>query len=153
MGFANGTLKPVSFVKPIGENNEHPGYASERTGSNHLVELIKAIESGPDAKDTAIVVTYDEFGGQWDHVSPPTCTGVADKFGPGTRIPALIISPKLTREFSIDHTSHDTTSIIATIEHQYHLAPLGTRDAAVTDLSQDITPRDKSQCWFWWFCD
>jgi acid phosphatase len=148
-----GTLKPVSFVKPIGENNEHPGYASERTGSNHLVELIKAIESGPDAKNTAIVVTYDEFGGQWDHVSPPTGTGVADKFGPGTRIPALIISPKLTREFSVDHTSHDTTSIIATIEHQYHLAPLGTRDAAVTDLSQDITPRDKSQCWFWWSCD
>ncbi|WP_426513026.1 acid phosphatase [Dactylosporangium sp. McL0621] len=148
-----GKLKPVSFVKPIGENNEHPGYASERTGSNHLVELLKAIETGPDAKSTAVVVTYDEFGGQWDHVSPPTGAGVSDKFGPGTRIPALIISPKLERRFTVDHTSHDTTSIIATIEHKYGLAPLSTRDAAVADLSKDIAPGEHTpHCWFWWFC-
>jgi len=146
----NGTLKPVSFVKPIGENNEHPGYASERTGSNHLVELIKAIQSGPQARDTAIVITYDEFGGQWDHVSPPTGPGVSDGFGPGTRIPALIISPELPRRFTVDHASHDTTSIIATIERAYHLAPLGTRDAAVRDLSSDITGH-KRHCAFW-FC-
>jgi acid phosphatase len=135
----NGTLKPISFVKPIGENNEHPGYASERTGSNHLVELIKAIEDGPQGKDTAIIVTYDEFGGQWDHVPPPTGAGVSDGFGPGTRIPALIISPSLPHKFTVDHTSHDTTSIIATIERAYGLAPLGTRDAAVADLTSDIT--------------
>jgi acid phosphatase len=148
----NGTLKPVSFIKPIGENNEHPGYASERTGSNHLVELIKAIESGPQAKNTAIVVTYDEFGGQWDHVSPPTGKGVSDAFGPGTRIPALIISPKLERKFTVDHKAHDTTSIITTIEHQYGLAPLSTRDAAVADLAADITPRDNEHhCW-WYDC-
>jgi acid phosphatase len=137
----NGTLKAVSFVKPIGENNEHPGYASERTGSNHLVELIKAIESGPQAASTAIVVTYDEFGGQWDHVSPPTGPGVSDAFGPGTRIPALIISPRLDRRFTVDHASYDTTSIISTIERTYGLQPLGTRDAAVADLSDDIAPR------------
>jgi acid phosphatase len=136
-----GTLKPVSFVKPIGENNEHPGYASERTGSNHLVELVKAIESGPDAKDTAIIVTYDEFGGQWDHVSPPTQPGVSDGFGPGTRIPALIISPELTRRFTVDHTQYDTTSIIATIERAYGLEPLGTRDRAVADLARAVAPQ------------
>ncbi|MEN3309503.1 MAG: hypothetical protein V7603_5705 [Micromonosporaceae bacterium] len=148
-----GTLKPVSFVKPIGENNEHPGYASERTGSNHLVELIKAIESGPDAKSTAIVVTYDEFGGQWDHVAPPTKPGVSDGFGPGTRIPALVISPALARRFTVDHTRYDTTSIIATIERTYRLAPLGTRDRAVADLSRDVAGGDDHGCWPWWSCD
>jgi acid phosphatase len=148
-----GHLKPVSFVKPLGEENEHPGYASEHTGSDHLVDLIRAIESGPQGRSTAIVVTYDEFGGQWDHVSPPSGPGVSDGFGPGTRIPALVISPRLTRKFSVDHSSHDTTSIIATIEHTYHLAPLGTRDRAVADLTADIAPGHTRHCrWFGWFC-
>ncbi len=75
----NGTLPTVSFVKPYGDENEHPpGYASEPDGSDHLVDLIKTITNGPDAKDTLIVVTYDEFGGQADHVAPP----VVDKWGP-----------------------------------------------------------------------
>ena len=130
-----GTLKPVSFVKPIGEENEHPGYASEHNGSDHLVDLIKAIESGPDARHTMIVVTYDEFGGQWDHVAPPTGAGVSDAFGPGTRVPALVISKALPEDFSVDHTPHDTTSILATIEHRFRLQPLTSRDASVADLS------------------
>ncbi len=148
-----GTLKPVSFVKPIGENNEHPGYASERTGSNHLVELIKAIESGPEARSTAIVVTYDEFGGQWDHVSPPTRPRVSDGFGPGTRIPALVISPTLARRFTVDHTQYDTTSIIATIERAYGLKPLAGRDRAVADLTRDVAGAGRHGCWPWWHCD
>ena len=64
-------LKPVSFVKPFGTENEHPGYASEPDGSDHLVDLIKSIEDSKCGKDTMIVVVYDEFGGQWDHVSTP----------------------------------------------------------------------------------
>jgi acid phosphatase len=130
-----GRLKPVSFVKPVGEENEHPGYASQDAGSRHLVDLIKAVENGPDAAHTLIVVTYDEFGGQWDHVPPPSGRhAVADQWGPGTRIPALLVSPVLPRRFSVDHTPHDTTSIMATIEHRFHLAPLGARDARVADL-------------------
>jgi acid phosphatase len=130
-----GTLKPVSFVKPVGEENEHPGYASEDTGSRHLVDLIKAVEEGPDADSTLIVVTYDEFGGQWDHVAPPAGRhGVSDIWGPGTRIPALLISPRLRQRFAVDHTAYDTTSVMATIESRFHLRPLGTRDAAVHDL-------------------
>jgi len=147
-----GTLKPVSFIKPLGEENEHPGYGSETAGSNHLVDLIQAIRSGPDGKHTAIVVTYDEFGGQWDHVSPPTGTGVADQWGPGTRVPALIISPTLDERFTVDHTSHDTTSILATIEHRYHLAALGSRDAAVADLWGDIAPQRDRCHWYDWSC-
>jgi len=131
-------LKPVSFVKPVGEENEHPGYASEPDGSDHLVDLLQAIEGSRCAKDTMVIVTYDEFGGQWDHVPPPgqgNDNGPHDIWGPGTRIPALVITPKLRGNFVVDHASHDTTSILATIEHRFDLAPLGTRDAAVKDLS------------------
>ncbi|MDQ1751359.1 MAG: hypothetical protein QOE71_2415 [Pseudonocardiales bacterium] len=134
----SGQLKPVSFVKPLGRENEHPGYASERTGSDHLVDLIKAVENGPQASDTLIVITYDEFGGQWDHVSPPAAGkkgAVADKWGPGTRVPALLISPQLDKKFAVDSSSYDTTSILATIEHRFGLNPLSSRDAKVNDFS------------------
>ncbi len=90
----HGHLPTVSFVKPYGAENEHPGYASQSHGSDHLVDLLKTITNGPQAKDTLVVVTYDEFGGQWDHVSPPGAgakKGTHDAWGPGTRIPALVI--------------------------------------------------------------
>ena len=131
-------LKPVSFVKPVGVENEHPGYTGETRGSNHLVDLLKAINNSACRKDTMVVVTYDEFGGQWDHVTAPgqgNTNGPHDQWGPGTRIPALVIAPRLRGEFVVDHTQYDTTSILATIEHKYGLAALGTRDAAVNDLS------------------
>ncbi|MGH3767522.1 MAG: alkaline phosphatase family protein [Pseudonocardiaceae bacterium] len=136
-----GALPAVSFVKPIGAENEHPGYASEPNGNSHLVELIKTIENGPNASSTMIIVTYDEFGGQWDHVSPPGSAGNPgphDTFGPGTRIPAVILAPSIKP--GVDHTQHDTTSILATIEHRFGLPPLTgpdgrpTRDARVADL-------------------
>jgi phospholipase C len=138
-------LNSVSFIKPIGLENEHPGYTGIDAGSNHLVDLIKGIEDSRCAKDTMIVVTYDEFGGQWDHVAPPgqgTAVGPHDQWGPGTRIPALIIAPRLRGDFVVDSAQHDTTSILATIEHRFGLAPLGTRDAAVKDLSTVFRARE-----------
>ncbi|WP_239380070.1 alkaline phosphatase family protein [Frankia sp. CIT1] len=133
-----GTLPTVSFVKPYGAENEHPGYASEPDGSDHLVDLLKTIENGPAGKDTLVIVTYDEFGGQWDHVSPPgkgsPTQGVYDQFGPGTRVPALVISSSLPHS-GVDHTVYDTTSILATIERSLGLKPLTSRDAHVADLS------------------
>ncbi|MGH3711657.1 MAG: alkaline phosphatase family protein, partial [Pseudonocardiaceae bacterium] len=131
-------LPAVSFVKPIGAENEHPGYTSEVNGSNHLVDLIKAVKNGPNARNTMIIVTYDEFGGQWDHVSPPGSPrnpGPHDAIGPGTRVPALILAPGFRS--GVDHTQHDTTSILATIEQRFALPPLTdpnnhpTRDAHV----------------------
>jgi phospholipase C len=135
----NGTLPAVSFVKPYGAENEHPGYSSESDGSDHLVDLLKDITSGGSAGNTLVVVTYDEFGGQWDHVPPPGLgtPGVHDVWGPGTRIPALVISRSLHHS-GVDHTVYDTTSILATIEHSFGLAPLTTRDAAVNDLSPAV---------------
>lgn len=132
-----GNLPAVSFVKPYGAENEHPGYASANSGSSHLVDLIKTVMSGPQARDTLIVVTYDEFGGAWDHVAPPgagsSTKGAYDAFGPGTRIPALLLSKRMTAS-GVDHTVYDTTSIIATLERAYGLAPVGIRDTRVNDL-------------------
>ena len=137
----DGRLPKVSFVKPYGAENEHPGYASEPDGSDHLVDLLKRISRSPQARSTLVVVTYDEFGGQWDHVPPPSATskthGVHDAWGPGTRIPALVLSTSLRRS-GVDHTSYDTTSILATIERSFELAPLSPRDAAVKDLRHAV---------------
>jgi phospholipase C len=131
-------LKQVSFVKPVGAENEHPGYTNEHAGSDHLVSLLEAIHQSACAKDTLVIVAYDEYGGQWDHVTPPGLGGTAgvhDVWGPGTRVPALIISPFLRGDFVVDHTAHDTTSIMATIERRFNLAPVSPRDARVADLS------------------
>jgi len=125
-----GTLPAVSFVKPLGDANEHPGYTDLLSGEQHTLELINAVRNGPNWKDAAIIVTYDENGGFWDHVAPPK----GDRWGPGSRIPAIIISPYVKKGF-IDHTSYDTMSILAFIEHRFGLPPLGTRDGAANDLS------------------
>jgi phospholipase C len=123
----------VSFVKPYGAENEHPGYTGEAGGSDHLVELLKEITEGPQAGNTLVVVTYDEFGGQWDHVSPPK----VDSWGPGTRIPALVVARSL-KHSGVDHTQYDTTSILATIERSFGLEPLSSRDATVNDLTRAV---------------
>ncbi len=97
------------------------------------------VKASPAWDSTVIIVTYDEHGGQWDHVAPPTEAPKADEFGPGSRVPALIISPLAKRGF-IDHTEYDTTAILKFIEKKYDLKPLGTRDAAQADLTNALDP-------------
>ena len=95
--------------------------------------------SGPQAKDTLVVVTYDEFGGQWDHVSPP------DRRRRGARAPAsrrCVLSAGMVKHSGVDHTTYDTTSIMATIEHSFGLAPVAPRDAGATDLSAAVRVGD-----------
>lgn len=142
----NGTLKTVSFIKPVGEENEHPGYTSESEGSQHLVDLVKAIVEGPNGRDTLIVITYDEFGGQWDHVPPPPFgrhgrdAKAADKWGPGTRIPALLISKRFEKS-GVAHEDYDTTSILRMLERRFGLEPLVTRP--VRDLAVALKASDR----------
>ncbi len=119
----NGSLPAVSFVKPYGGESEHPGYSSQRGSGDHIVNLLKQVTAGPQAKDTLVVLTYDEFGGFADHVPVPS----RDAFGPGTRVPALFLSAGLDGS-GIDHTVYDTTSILSTIEQAWGLEPLTDRD-------------------------
>ena len=119
-----GTLPSVSFVKPLGINNEHPGYSDVALGESHTVELINDVLNGPDGKDALIIVTYDENGGFWDHVAPPV---IDKKWGPGTRVPAILAGPFVKRGY-VDHTQYETVGILTLIERRWNLPPLTWRD-------------------------
>lgn len=127
----NGTLPAVSFVKPLGTYNEHPGYSDVALGENHALELINDVLNGPNGKDAVIILTYDENGGFWDHVAPPK---IDAKWGPGTRVPTLIISPFAKKGF-VDHKQYETVSILSFIEKRWNLAPLSSRDKNADPLS------------------
>ena len=124
-----GNLPAVAFVKPIGAYNEHMGYADLLRGQQYVANLVKAVQDSAVWKDSVIIITYDEAGGRWDHVPPPR----GDRWGPGVRVPAIIISPYAKRRF-VDHTTYETTSILKFIETRWQLAPLGSRDAAANNL-------------------
>jgi phospholipase C len=126
----NGTLPSVSFVKPLGADNEHPGYSNVMRAEKHAVELIDAVLNGPDGKDAVIILTYDENGGFWDHVAPPV---IDKKWGPGSRVPAIVISP-FAKKGKVDHTQYETVSILAFIEKRWGLQPLNSRDAQAKPL-------------------
>ena len=126
---ADGKLPAVTFIKPLGANNEHPGYATLLNGQQHVADLVSAIQNSPYWQDTAIIITYDEHGGRWDHVPPP----VVDKWGPGSRVPTIVISPFAKKGF-VDHTQYDTTSILKLIEERWNLEPLADRDGKAGDM-------------------
>jgi acid phosphatase len=116
---ARGTLPSVSFYKPEGLYNQHEGNTNLTEGDARIAGLIEKLRAGPQWKNMVIVVTYDELGGSWDHVAPPK----ADLLGPGTRIPAIIISP-FARKGTVDHTQYDTGSILRLISRVFDLEPL-----------------------------
>ncbi len=139
-GINRGDLPHVVFFKPIGEDNEHPGYTNVLAGEARTRDLIRMIERSDLWKDSLIVVTYDENGGLWDHVAPPK----ADRWGPGARVPTLVIGPAARKGY-VDHTQYDTTAILKLIETRFGLKPLGERDAAAADMTAalDLAPQTK----------
>jgi len=100
------------------------------SGDIHIGELVSRIRASALWPSTAIIVTYDENGGFWDHVPPPH----GDRWGPGTRIPAIVISPFAKRGY-VDHTSYDTTSILKLITRRFDLEPLPGARAGAGDLT------------------
>jgi acid phosphatase len=114
-----GRLPAVAFYKPQGDLNMHAGYADVESGDRHIATVIEHIQRGPQWANTVVIVTVDENGGWWDHVSPPK----GDRWGPGSRIPALVISP-LAKKGYVDHTVYDTNSILRLISRVHGLAPL-----------------------------
>jgi phospholipase C len=92
-----GTLPAVSWVVPSNEVSEHP-VASVATGQNYVTAVINAIMQSPNWSSTAIILAWDDWGGFYDHVQPPT----VDVNGYGLRVPSLVISPYARHGF-IDH--------------------------------------------------
>lgn len=132
-----GTLPQVAFYKPIGRNTQHPSYADIATGDRHIAGLLERLRRSPQWNHMMIVVTYDENGGYWDHVPPPSGPGWGDRWGPGTRIPAIVVSPHARKGF-VDKTPYDTTSVIKLITRKFGLEPLPGVRANAGDLTATL---------------
>ncbi len=114
-----GKLPPVTFYKPQGNLNMHAGYSDVDSGDRHIANVVAALQAGPQWNNMVIVITFDENGGWWDHVAPPK----GDRFGPGTRVPALVVSP-FSKRGHVDHTVYDTGSISRLIVRRFGLETL-----------------------------
>lgn len=114
-----GKLPAVTFYKPQGNLNMHAGYADVASGDRHIARALKVLQESPQWKNMVVVVTVDENGGWWDHVAPPK----GDRWGPGTRIPAIVVSP-FARKGTVDHTVYDTASILRLITRVFKLETL-----------------------------
>ncbi len=130
---ASNSLPQVVFYKPIGSLNQHPGYADVMAGDSHIADVIHRLEQSPAFANSVIIYTADENGGYWDHVAPPK----VDRWGPGTRVPTIIVSP-FAKKGAVDHTVYDTTSILKLIETRFGLAPLNDRDRNAGDLTNAL---------------
>lgn len=115
-------LPAVSWIVPTMEDSEHPP-ADAVQGMWHVTHLVNAVMGSPYWKDTIIVLTWDDYGGFYDHVPPPQ----VDRYGYGPRVPAILISP-YARPGYICHTYFDFTSPLRLIERKYGLHALTRRD-------------------------
>ena len=115
----DGKLPTVTFYKPQGDLDMHAGYSNVADGDNHIAAVINQLRNGPQWHDMLIIVTFDENGGWWDHVAPPK----GDRWGPGSRIPAIVISPHV-RQGHVEHTVYDTGSIARFLTRRFDLEKL-----------------------------
>ena len=123
-------LPPVTWVTPRFQLSDHPEY-SLCWGETWTTDLIDTIMRSPMWKDTAIFLTWDDWGGFYDHVPPPQ----VDDFGFGIRVPLLVISPYAKVGY-VDHTVGEFSSVLRFIEDNWGLRALTHRDGAARDLSE-----------------
>jgi phospholipase C len=125
-------LPPVTWIAPRYEVSDHPQY-SFCEGENWSTQVIDAIMKSPMWKSTAIFVTWDDYGGFYDHVAPPQ----VDDFGFGIRVPLLVISP-YALQGEVDHHLGEFSSVLRFIEDNWDLRQLTPRDRAAENLSYDF---------------
>jgi len=141
-----GTLSNLTFIDPkfLSEdqgtsNDDHP-LADIRNGQAFVSRIYDALTASPNWPDTVFVITYDEWGGFFDHVPPPLApqTDLDPALGNdgrlGFRVPCVVMSPLARRGF-IAHKQYDHTSILNMIEWRWGLPPLSTRDASANNLA------------------
>lgn len=135
-------LPPVTWVTPRFELSEHPEF-SLCHGENWTTEIVNAIMESPMWEDTAIFLTYDDWGGFYDPAAPPTL----DPIGLGIRVPTWTISP-YAKEGVVDHRLGEFSSIVRFIEDNWRLVQLTERDEQANnmaynfDFRQDPRPPD-----------
>ena len=128
-----------------GGNSQHPADDVTR-GERFLKDIYESIRSSPHWEQSVLIITYDEHGGFYDHVVPPTTVHPGDSIADpgnnhnnfgfrqlGLRVPTIIVSPFVAKG-TIDHTIYDHTTVLATVESQFKLGSLTKRDGAAHTL-------------------
>jgi phospholipase C len=128
----SGNLPSVSWISTPTVVSEHTP-SSVCTGENWSVSLLQALASGPLWSSSAMFLTWDDFGGFYDHVAPVQL----DAFGLGFRVPLLVVSP-YAKAGTIDHTRAEFSSVLKFIETDFDLPPLTARDGNAVDMTQDF---------------
>ncbi len=138
----NGRLPAVSWIIPGGWHppdwpqvclggggvSEHPPARSD-CGMDYVTYLVNHVMESQYWQSTAIVITWDDYGGFYDHVPPPQI----DKYGEGFRVPTLVVSPWAKHGF-VDHTTYEFGSFLKLAEVNFNLPTLGTRDVNANDM-------------------
>jgi len=134
---ANNQLPAVSWVIPSGHNSDHPGGDGINGGPSWVASIVNAIGNSSYWSNTAILVTWDDWGGFYDHVPPPkvlvNCSQWGCGYVYGFRVPLIVISPYAKAKY-ISHVNHDFGSILNFIEQVYGLGSLGYADASADNL-------------------
>jgi phospholipase C len=125
---AAGQLAQVTWVVPTFNNSDHPG--AEPYGPEWVASIVNAIGASPMWSSTAVFVSWDDWGGWYDHVPPPQ----VDNMGLGFRVPVLVISPYAKASY-VSHTQHEMGSMLKYIEGTFGVGSLGTRDSISDDFS------------------
>ena len=126
---ATGQLAGVSWVIPPVQQSDHPK-ENDGSGPSWVASIVNALGNSPYWSNTAIFITWDDWGGWYDHVPPQ----IVNSFEYGFRVPLVVVSP-YARPAYISHINHDFGSILKFIESTYALPSLGYADAQADDLS------------------
>jgi phospholipase C len=118
-----GKLPALSWVMPIGQASDHPP-ANVTSAEGFVASVVNAVESSPDWNTTALFVTWDDYGGFYDHVAPPLFHGMTSV---GFRVPLILISPYARTNY-VDHTPTYFESVLRLMETTFHLGCLAPTD-------------------------
>lgn len=127
---ANGRLPSVSWVIPNGQDSDHPS-GNDGSGPSWVASIVNAIGHSPYWPNTVILITWDDWGGWYDHVPPPK---MLNSYEYGFRVPMIVVS-RYTKRAYISHSTHDFGSILKFVEEIFGLPSLGYADVPADDLS------------------
>ena len=136
----SGNLAQVSWVIPTGDNSDHAGNVNGTGGPSWVASIVNAVGTSAYWSDTAIIITWDDWGGWYDHVPPYSIVNDGTSWGSGYiygfRVPLIVVSPYAKAGY-ISHVNHDFGSILNLVEKTFSLPSLGYADAATTDDLSD----------------
>ncbi|MGC2449246.1 MAG: Ig-like domain-containing protein [Candidatus Sulfotelmatobacter sp.] len=126
---AQGKLAAVSWVMPTGQESDHPAI-NDGSGPSWVSSIVNAVGNSPYWENTAIFITWDDWGGWYDHVAPP----MLNSYEYGFRVPLVVVSPYAKPAY-VSHVMYDFGSILKMVEQTFSLPSLGYADSFANDLS------------------